>query len=605
MITKRNLLSMVLMMCVIFFLFQFSQVVKDRGNEFDVNSYATGEAASGADRWRASGKPDCLFIGDIETEIYDTVEEWCRYTKRNLKAVGSKKLRKKLDLTGIDTILIDGETVDVTSVSDILDSAMEEGKNIIFCRIPQYNIVSNSDYIKELLGIRYVISPSCHVTAVQLYDGFLLGGEILYEENTGNSSKFMDLQLTIPWYSAETGTKTYAVGDLDENTYGSEYFPRLMWRNTYKNGYVFCVCGDFLKDETGFGILDSFVYEGSDYYLYPVVNARNFVMTDFPYLAPENEDEIFEIYSRNFQDTFRDIMWPDILAMAKNNHDIKMTCFFNTQLDYDDDVEPSDDNLEYYLAQMKESGAEAGKSYSAKGKLSFGEKIERDRVFWDNTSIGYRFASAFFEKLPEELPDVLKAGDLGDLRTICLMQDDDRDLLSYYDDDITVQKVTNDAWDYMYSNDLKAKSLITALGYQNIAVSMLNVVWPESTEDHWENYFTEVNSYLSSYWTRYDDFDYTAISESDQRVRNFLNLDYTDYRVDDEIRFAVNVAGSGKTDAWFILRTHGESIKGIDGADYRKLEEDAYIIHVKEKTGSITLKSDDDTSRYSIQEAQE
>ncbi len=134
---------------------------------------------------------------------------------------------------------------------------------------------------------------------------------------------------------------------------------------------------------------------------------------------------------------------------------------------------------------------------------------------------------------------------------------------------------------------------------------MLNVVWPEGEEDHWENYFTEVNSYLSSYWTRYDDFDYTAISESDQRVRNFLNLDYTDYRVDDEIRFGVNVAGSDKTDAWFILRTHGESIKGIEGGDYRKLEEDAYIIHVKENTGSITLKSEDDTSRYSIQEAQE
>ncbi|MCR4946881.1 MAG: DUF2194 domain-containing protein [Lachnospiraceae bacterium] len=603
MITKRNLLSMVLMMCVIFFLFQFSQVVKDNRNEFDVNSYTTNKVTGGEDRWKPSGDPDCLFIGDKGTEVYKTVREWCYYTKRNITAVSAAEVKKLSDISMIDIILIDGETVNINdNMSDILDSFAQEGKNIIFCRIPQYNTISNNEYIQELLGIRYVISPMCHVTAVQLYDGFLLGGEILYEENAGDSSKFMDLDLMIPWYSAEIGTKTYAVGDLDENTYGSEYFPRLMWRNTYKNGFVFCVCGDFMKDETGFGILDSFVYEGSDYYLYPVVNARNFVMTDFPYLAPENEEKIKEIYARNFQDTFRDIMWPDILAMAKNNNDLKMTCFFNTQLDYDDEVEPSDENLEYYLAQMKESGAEAGKSYSTIGGLGFGDKIEKDSSFWDNTSIGYHFAAAFFEKMPEGFKDELRSGKLGDLRTVCLMEDDDRKLLSFYDDRITVQKVTNDAWDYMYSKDLKAKSLITALGYQNVAVNMLNVVWPESGEDYWESYFPKVNSYLSSYWTRYDDFDYTTISESDYRVRNFLNLDYTDFRVEDEIHFAVT--GNKKTDAWFILRTHGENVTGITGGDYRKLEEDAYLIHAKNSMGVITVESDDDHSRYSIRKAE-
>ena len=593
---------MVLMMSVIFFLFQFSQVVKDRRNEYDVNSYTKADVISGENRWKPSGKADCLFIGDTETEVFDTVEEWSVYTKRKVKAVSGSDVRKLKDTSAIELVLIDGETVAIDTVSDLLDTFAEEGKNIIFCRIPQYNDISNSDYVRKLLGIRYVISPSCHVTAVQLYDGFLLGGEILYEENAGESSRFMDLDLTIPWYSAETGTKTYAVGDLDENTYGSEYFPRLMWRNTYRNGYVFCVCGNFLQDETGFGILDSFVYEGSDYYLYPVVNARNFVMTDFPYLAPENEEKIYEVYARDFQDTFRDIMWPDILAMAKNNNDIKMTCFFNTQLDYDDDVEPSDDNLEYYLAQMKESGAEAGKSYSVNDKLDFSEKVRLDSIFWNNTSIKYDFASAYFEKIPDELEDELRDGRLGKLRSICLMEDDNRNLLSYYDDNVTVQKVTNDAWDYMYSNDLKAKSLITALGYQNIAVSMLKVVWPESEEDHWENYFPEVNSYLSSYWTRYDDFDYTAMSESDHRVRSFLNLDYTDYRVENEIHFGV--VEDGQTDAWFILRTHGESIEDITGADYRKLEKNAYLIHVKEKIGTITLKSDDETSRYSVEKAE-
>ena len=46
MLSKRDFLAIVLMMLALFFIFQFSQVIKAQGNNFDVNEYA-GDSAEG------------------------------------------------------------------------------------------------------------------------------------------------------------------------------------------------------------------------------------------------------------------------------------------------------------------------------------------------------------------------------------------------------------------------------------------------------------------------------------------------------------------------------------------------------------------------------
>ena len=47
-------------------------------------------------------------------------------------------------------------------------------------------------------------------------------------------------------------------------------------------------------------------------------------------------------------------------------------------------------------------------------------------------------------------------------------------------------------------------------------------------------------------------------------------------------------------EAWFIFRTHGESIKRVEGAEYEEIEEDAYLITAT-----------DSNVRLELQEAQE
>ncbi len=64
-------------------------------------------------------------------------------------------------------------------------------------------------------------------------------------------------------------------------------------------------------------------------------------------------------------------------------------------------------------------------------------------------------------------------------------------------------------------------------------------------------------SNLLTYWNKFNCFTATTLSESDRRVRTFLNVDYTESREENVITL-----NTTKADSWFILRTHGEKDRG-------------------------------------------
>lgn len=72
-----------------------------------------------------------------------------------------------------------------------------------------------------------------------------------------------------------------------------------------------------MEDETGLGLLTGMVYETRNYLIYPVVNAQNLVVQNFPSLAEENTDKMQEIYGNGTKDVNRDIVWPSIAAIYR------------------------------------------------------------------------------------------------------------------------------------------------------------------------------------------------------------------------------------------------------------------------------------------------
>lgn len=606
MISIRNYISICIMMVVFLFMLQFSQVIKMNGNRYNINEYMETEVPSGTERWQAkepgSGEfPEpaepgyVVFVGDWENSVGRVVSQWCDYTKRaHIAVTGMNKLELQEGHMP-ELVLIDSEAVDFEKETVDLIQLTRKGVSLVFCNLPDSKVIDRNANLRKLLGISTVMDGAVTVEGIQLFSGLLIGGEAIYQVQKQDDEKYQDLELSVPWYRMAPGTKTYMVGIMEvtsgedeEDGIEREDLPALIWRNSYENAMVFAVNGDYLSDWTGLGFLDAFVYEMEPYQLYPVINARNVVVADYPNFADDNSEQLYDIYSRSPQGLYRDVMWPGISAVS-DRFGLRLTCFLMPRYFYADDIEPKDDDLVFYLQQFKEIRAEAGRTLVYAGDVSLREKMDFDDKFFETLEGRYRFGAYYTgTEVPKELNSLLKDGMLEDIRTLVCNGKERYPLVSYYTDDVTLQQVIVEAQNYTYSKDLQMRSIVTALGYNNVLMDLSNVTWPESKEDQWERYFDIVSSNIGTYWSRFRGFSATSLSESDAHVRSFLNLGYQEFREENEITLQVENAGE---ECWFVLRTHEEGITGIEGGDYEEIEEDFYLIHVLDEQVKIELQN--------------
>jgi hypothetical protein len=144
----------------------------------------------------------------------------------------------------------------------------------------------------------------------------------------------------------------------------------------------------------GLGILSTFMYELKNYELYPVVNAQNIIIDNFPNFSKENMEEIDRLYSRSPQMYFQGIMWPSLSALAKTNA-LKLTCLFKPQFDYTDTRYPDPDEVHFYLKQLRELESEAGRSLGRMQDNSFNTMVAEDTAFYDGMKLRYRYETTF------------------------------------------------------------------------------------------------------------------------------------------------------------------------------------------------------------------
>ncbi|MDO5154845.1 MAG: DUF2194 domain-containing protein [Eubacteriales bacterium] len=604
MISRRNFFVIFLMMCVLLFMFQFSQIVKQNSNQYDTNEYHVSNLPSKEYSWKLKSEEEMLsdldsryviFLGTDESTVRDTVMQWCTYTKRNVL--------ERDDLSEIDSLqehlpellLVDSKSVDIDEQIFNVKELAEKGVPVIFCNLPDVNQVKQNQVLQALLGIEEIREDKTIVDGLYLFSGFLLGGEAIYKANTVEEQKLQDFDLVMPWYICGSGSKTYMVGLKNEQFVKRDEFPRVLWRNHYDNTMIFAMNGDFCDSLTGMGILDAFVFECNDYMLYPVVNAQGTLIADYPTLAKENSNIMKAIYSRENDAVMRDIMWPSILSMASKN-DIKMTCYIQTKYNYTNDVKPSDDQLVFFLQQMKEANAEAGRSMNYYGGVTMSEKAKQDDSFYQNANYAYQFGTAYVNNISDDLKWALNEKNaLEGIHTISCYRREKEPILSYYTDDVTLLGVTEVAREYSFTKDLRYRSTVTALGYSNLLIDLHRVMWPTSNKDHWQIYFDDVISNVDTFYSKYMFFDQTTMSSADERARAFLNLSYREEREGNEIRLQVENAGEN---AYFMFRTHGEQIKQITGGSFTALGDDMYLLHVTDTDVKIETETSESVWQY-------
>lgn len=598
MVSKRKFFSIATMMFVLFFLFQFSMVLRDSKNTYDINSSLTEKKADGRNRWTPSDSnsttvigadSSVVFVGNEDGDMGTAVSRWCTYAKRKLISCKSVSTYKADDKNLPEMMILESEKYADGDNLTTLETLEKKGVIIVFGCLENAKNIQNNKALMKFLGIQKVVAEETHLAGVKLFEGLLLGGEVTYNTSKDKEEKKrQDLELDVPWYQVGSGTKTYMVGLLDEKTgknVENEDFPTIIWRNGIDYGSVFAVVGDYMKGSTALGLLDGMRAEALQYTIYPIVNAQNLSMVNFPVFADENNTEMLKLYSQSVTGVARDIMWPALISVVEKS-DMKMTCFIQPQADYTDDIEPKSGNLEFYLKQMKEQSAEAGISLEYQKLDKAEDKVTKDTEFFENEKINYRFGAAFAKE--KDLKGILKdtdSGLLGDVGTLVCDYTENQPVVSYYSDSVTLQTVTSDGMNYAYSDDIRMRSIQTALGYTNVMLDMYDIFWPQEKTDRWEVMQKRFSSNLLTYWKNFRDFDSTTLSESNARIRTFLNLAYSQSREDNTITLQTSEAGS-----WFILRTHGEEIDEIDGGSQTEIEADAYLICAEDTTVKIRLK---------------
>lgn len=598
MVSKRKFFSIATMMFILFFLFQFSMVLRDSKNTYDINSSLTEKKADGENQWTPSDSnsttvigadSSVVFVGNEDGDMGTAVSRWCTYAKRKLISCKSVSTYKADDKNLPEMMILESEKYADGDNLTTLEILEKKGVIIVFGCLENAKNIQNNKALMKFLGIQKVVAEETHLAGVKLFEGLLLGGEVTYNTSKDKEEKKrQDLELDVPWYQVGSGTKTYMVGLLDEKTgknVENEDLPTIIWRNGIDYGSVFAVVGDYMKDSTALGLLDGMRAEALQYTIYPIVNAQNLSMVNFPVFADENNTEMLKLYSQSVTGIARDIMWPALISVVEKS-DMKMTCFIQPQADYTDDIEPKSGNLEFYLKQMKEQSAEAGISLEYQKLDKAEDKVTKDTEFFENEKTDYRFGAAFAKE--KDLKGILKdtdSGLLGDVGTLVCDYTENQPVVSYYSDSVTLQTVTSDGMNYAYSDDIRMRSIQTALGYTNVMLDMYDIFWPQEKTDRWEVMQKRFSSNLLTYWKNFRDFDSTTLSESNARIRTFLNLAYSQSREDNTITLQTSEVGS-----WFILRTHGEEIDEIDGGSQTEIEADAYLICAEDTTVKIRLK---------------
>ncbi len=609
MISRRNFAMISLIMLVLLGLFMFTEAAKQELNKYDSNPY-TGDVEKGGESdqvYQVSDSTESaysVYIGEDSSEIEMTVEQWSGYHHSNLLTYTSCEDAKMDAEHKPEFIVIQGSSIEESDV-DIIGDWIQQGAYIIFADMPSLKLIKGNETLRAYLGISEVYQDEVELTGMSLREGFLIGGAGDYVEDTDYEEDMQDLDLTTPWYLLSSGTKMYLAGEIEDedykeyfgednfNNYPTAFLPGIIWRNSIDDARVFVVNGDYMKSDTGIGLLYAMEYEVSGFQIYPVVNAQSTVMTAYPTFASENGEQMNQIYSRDAISVLRDIVWPGLVEIMTNTNS-RMTFMLQTRIDYSDQTAIDVGDIAMLMRFLGIQETEAGLSLGGKGTLSSLEQLQQDKEIYDTYLPDYTFQTAYIGTQDAgDVQSVLSEEGYTDVSTMLRDYEANGEIFSYLSDDTLLLSSINTGSSHTYSEDLRARSIETAFAYSLISEDLSEVIYPTTKEQEWQNLYEKLSSYCVALFQQYDAFDELTLSETSQRVRDYFQADYEIRREGKAITLT-----SAEDSGYFIFRTHGEKIVEIEGADYEKLEDDAYLISLHSKSVTITMDQESEVYYY-------
>ena len=614
MVSRRNYAAITAVMVIIFFLFQFLNMAKDHWNDYSENQYAVDvNELSGADNVYVASDSDeldqqstglipwtkkkCVVcIGSNESNtVGEMIGNWALYMKRKISYYESisayeNAISKETQETP-QFVLVDPDFINWDDTKQIrsLQTCVENGISVIFGKLPDASIISSHKLLRRLLGIDEIVQESVTGNGIHLYSGFLLGGEVIYKANTDEEEKNQDMDLVFPWYHLTNGTKVYMKGMIEDPEVDVQEYPPLIWRKNFTTASVFAVIGDYMADATGLGMLTAMLSEMQSYTVYPVVNAQNFIAANYPAAANENSSILRQMYSQTMRGFLRDVVWPAFSSINIKTS-FRLSSMMTIQFDYTDKAKPNSEDIQYYMEAVNEEEGEMGYSAYNVSNTSISEMLSEDADFWNKTLPDYQFASLYYGDYSQKaVQGILDNSFMQRVRTVIGNVDTTSYVVGYVNNQVTRQNTLIDGYEHTFRQDLRIRSVETALGYTSIIADISRAAYPQSDEDGWEKLSEKLMANTITYWKPFSVFSGTTVSQSDSRIRRFLSLNYEEVANESNNKILIH-ASEGDETAWFVLRTNGEVISDVAGGTYEEIEDKVCLIGMEESSILITLK---------------
>lgn len=607
MISRWNYFSITIVMGVVLLMFQMTNVMLERWNHYEENSFVRNleELPKRSDVYTPDGgRPDSargmvVYIGREDAPAFEVVRQWAAYTRQNFMSCGTLEdyQEQREALAAYPEKIVSVHSADIDwedgTARKCLEDSVGPDSRLVLCGVPGVDVVKKDAGLRGLLGIAEVRAEETTVEGLRLEEGFLLGGGAEYRTiDPEENARRQDMDLTFPWYVVAEDAEIYMRGvpkdeiPKDEaQVLELEELPAVIWRAPVKKGYAYVVNGDYMESACGLGLLSAMWADGKDCEIYPVVNAQNLVAVNYPGMALENGEALQTAYGQDLGRLFRDRVWPIFIAAYRQNA-LGLTCMLSPQFDYEDENLPVQEQLLHYMKQLNEESAEAGLSGDRVSDTPLSQKLLEDRWFMEGTLPDYRFTS-FYSTGETGLEETLGDELLESIRTVAFQYDGNLDIFGYLNEIVTRQPLLTDGVRYTYSQDFLTKCVETALGYTSVMVDMEGIAYPKNS-DALNEMSSNLAWTLQTYFKGYENFEGTTLSESDERIRTFLTLDYSKQVEGNTIYLDFN---GPETSAWFVLRGEGKRVRSVKGGQWTQLERGVYLIEATERNVVITLQN--------------
>ncbi|KIL43537.1 hypothetical protein KP77_32430 [Jeotgalibacillus alimentarius] len=276
--------------------------------------------------------------------IKNQVMQTLSYMKRTGEPVGTEEVPE--DLSQYKSITLATEKIDSIEDFENIISYVEEGGNLFFAIRPDISPIFEKIYRK--LGIYELSGEYKQIESIIMTSDLLVNAKGLKVEDEFFSNSALLLQIN---------------SDTELHARSEEGIP-LMWSHSLGEGRVMFFNGTMLISKMHRGIIAGGLSHLAGPFMYPIINSKVFYIDDFPAPFPTGRHEgIYAEYNRDLPTFFRDIWWPEMQQIARENG-LKYTgAFIET---YNDRVEGpfkervGEENLRIYGRELINMGGEIG-----------------------------------------------------------------------------------------------------------------------------------------------------------------------------------------------------------------------------------------------------